>query len=344
MTEIKQPPRVPKDLASIVKPEELVDVIEMTPLTLHDRRLYNLLLGNAWNTILQGGQHQIPYTDLTKYLNSHNYDIPASLRRLMSAIVAISIPNNRNGQEATRQVALLGANETEIVRRGMVFYSFPPELIKIVQDSKAFARIHTDVMFKLSSKYSLALYEFLQRRKNLSHIFYEVVSVEELRGLLGVPKDTLKAFGHLNDKAIKPSIKEVSFLSDYEITAEPIRTLRAVTHVKFSWSRKEELGSKIAAVEELQRSEVGRKARMKGTVESIAANPPPQLPFQRMVTALDINVDVLEKAKQLCIQARTGWDIYVILNEFVEYAQKNPPQNVNGAFIGFVKKKIEKRP
>jgi hypothetical protein len=34
--------------ASIVKPGELIDVVEMTPLTLQDRRIYNELIGNAW--------------------------------------------------------------------------------------------------------------------------------------------------------------------------------------------------------------------------------------------------------------------------------------------------------
>ena len=44
-------PRVPESLDSIIKPEELVDIVEMTPLTLQDRRIYNLLIGNAWNSI-----------------------------------------------------------------------------------------------------------------------------------------------------------------------------------------------------------------------------------------------------------------------------------------------------
>ena len=96
--------------------------------------------------------------------------------------------------------------------------------MKIIRNTQIFARLHTRVMFELSSKYSLALYEFLQRRKNLRYVSrYEVLSVAEVRGLLGVASGRLKAFGHLNDKAIRPAAKEVSFLTDYEITAEPIR-------------------------------------------------------------------------------------------------------------------------
>ena len=36
---------------TLVKPGELVDLVEVTPLTLADRRIYNQLLENAWDAI-----------------------------------------------------------------------------------------------------------------------------------------------------------------------------------------------------------------------------------------------------------------------------------------------------
>ena len=222
-------PKVPKSLESIVKPEELVDIIEMTPLTLQDRRIYNLLIGTAWNRIFDQKTHEIARSALTGYVDSNNQDVGASLRRLMSAIVVIKIRNNANGRPSTRQIQLLGPNDIE--ERGPIQYSFPPELVKIIRNTRIFARLQTQVMFALSSKYSLSLYEFLQRRKGLRHVAYEVLTVEEVRGVLGVPKGKLKAFCHLHDKAIRPAAREVSHLSDTEITATPIRTCRAVTHI-----------------------------------------------------------------------------------------------------------------
>ena len=35
--------------SSLIKPGELVDLVEMTPLTLNDRRIYNQLLAHAWD-------------------------------------------------------------------------------------------------------------------------------------------------------------------------------------------------------------------------------------------------------------------------------------------------------
>ena len=41
----------PANYGEIVKPGELVDIVELSPLTLADRRIYNLLIANAWDRI-----------------------------------------------------------------------------------------------------------------------------------------------------------------------------------------------------------------------------------------------------------------------------------------------------
>lgn len=341
-------PKVPDDLSSIVKPEELVDIVEMTPLTLQDRRIYNLLLGNAWNDIFNEERHTISRKLLTKHVESNNQDIAASLRRLMSAIVQIRIRRNRNGEAAVRQVALLGSNEIES-RGAHVSYAFPPELVKIIKDTQIFARLHTQVMFQLSSKYSLALYEFLQRRKNLQYIDYEVMPVAEVRGLLGVPVKKLKSFGHFNKYALQAAAAEVSYLTEYEIQAEPVRTGRNVTHIRFAWKRKTDLGAQIEAVEELERSKAGRKARMQGRVETVESDMGDAFDVltssQKTDFSLLISADAMELARKLAYDAGTGWDIYAIESQFVEYAQKKGlPDNPDGAFIGFVRNKVKKAP
>ena len=330
-------PKVPSDLSSIVKPEELVDIVEMSPLTLQDRRIYNLLIGNAWNRIMSDKEHVISRNELTRYVDSHNQDIEGSLRRLMAAIVVIRIRNNKNGNPATRQMQLLAENDIE--DRGPITYKFPDALIKIIKDTQIFARLHTEVMFQLSSKYSLSLYEFLQKRKNMDFVRSETLTVDEVRGILGVGTNKLKSFGHLNDKAIKPALEEVSFLTEYDITAEPLRTGRSVTHIRFSWNKKTDIGAQIAAVEELERSKIGRRSRQLQTVEMVETITYSQKSDFRVSSIL------LEKAREIALHANTGWDIYTSESEFYQYiGAKGMPNNPEGAFIGFVKKKVQKAP
>lgn len=330
-------PTVPKDLSTIVKPEELVDIVEMTPLTLQDRRIYNLLVGNAWNDILTKGQHTIGRKQLTAHVNSNNQDISASLRRLMSSIVQIKIRGNKNGEQSLRQIALLGSNEIEA--QGEVTYSFPPDLVKIIKNTQVFARLHTKVMFELSSKYSLSLYEFLQKRKNLTYVNSEKLTLEEARGLLGVPKNTLASFGHFNDKALKPATKEVSYLTDYDIEAHPIRTGKKVTHIQFTWKRKSDIGAQISAVEELERSKVGRQSRIDKNSANLELELPP------ITRTRHVPIETLMAGKKIAIAAGTGWDIHGIQAEFFDYIAKvGEPDDLDAAFIGFVKKKVVKHP
>jgi len=345
-TNITRRPKVPTGLESIVKPEELVDIVEMTPLTLNDRRAYNLLLGNAWNDIQdRKKKHLLPRHEITKHIESNNQDIAASMRRLMAAIVVVNIKNNKNGKPAKRQIPLLGV--TEVEAGGMIEYVFPPQLIDIVEKTQIFARIHTKVMFALSSKYSLALYECIQKRMNLKFVTEEIFELDEFRKLLGVPDGKLTTFGNLNKYAIKPAVKEVSFLSDCNVSADPIKTGRAVTHIKISWQKKEDVGAQIAAVEELERSSVGRKERMNGLAESGSnvtafsqkTNSSLKNPSQHLTG------EQIEQGRKIAREAGTGWDIYAVQSEFLSFIEsKGQPENLAGAWIGFVKKKTQKAP
>ena len=48
------------DHGSMIKPAELIDVIEISPLTLTDRRIYNTLIANAWDRSTSPSPTQSP--------------------------------------------------------------------------------------------------------------------------------------------------------------------------------------------------------------------------------------------------------------------------------------------
>ena len=58
-----------------------------------------------------------------------------------------------------------------------------------------------------------------------------------------------------------------------------------------------------------------------------------------------ISSQTMKRAKDLVIKAGTGWDLCAIVEQFYSFMEsKEPPNNINGAFIGFVKNKISRRP
>ena len=131
-------------------------------------------------------------------------------------------------------------------------------------------KLELEVLRAFSSKYALALYEAVARRVRLQHICSERFDLDDFRELLGVEHNKLTTYGNLNQYAIKPALLEVNALSDFLVSAQPMKSGRRVIGVMIGWSVKDIEGRKTAYTE-LQRSRIGRRSRMAGTVEAINA-------------------------------------------------------------------------
>lgn len=316
---------------SIVKPGELVDIVEMMPLTLNDRRIYNLLVAHAWDEIDQPKKHVIPKRDLQLSDHKGTDRLGDSINRLMSTIVKVRVL--QGGVWVTQKVQLLGSNMEPESSDGMVSYEFPSDLRKIIMESTIFARLHRKIMLDLSSKYSLALYEMIQKRGNLNRTFEEI-SLEDLRGFLGVPKDKLTSWINLKNKALTPAIAEVSALSHFTVSYVPIKGgARQFTGVRLSWQPKP-----LDDVKQLEHSldymKPGRRGRQAGS-DKPKVDPVPTL-------ELFIRADTLEKAKRIC----PGYDVYFIEREWQRWASSKSerPNNSDAAFLAFCKRYVERNP
>ncbi|MEM8831043.1 MAG: replication initiation protein [Cyanobacteria bacterium P01_G01_bin.19] len=330
---------------TFIKPGELIDVVELTALTLQDRRIYNMLLAHAWDSIEEDKVHEVAKKDLRHESDSVNFRVSQSLDRLMSAFVKVKL--DRNGRTVIQRISLLGTNEEERHQDGIFRYKFPSELRDIVKQSTVFARLQKTIMYAFKCKYALALYEIVQKRGQLKYKHFEDFTLEEFRGLLGVPPGKLLKFSNFNAWAIKPAVKEVNFLSDYTVVVEPVKKGRTVYAIKLSWMPKNQSDMKCV-FQELERSTIGRQARMEGTVEQIdGANftPHSEKIATKKKSEILLDAHTLEKARDIAYKAGTGWDIYAIEKEFIEYSRtKGKPHNINAAFLGFVRKKVENRP
>ena len=125
-------------------------------------------------------------------------------------------------------------------------------------------------MLALSSKYALALYEMIQKRGNLTHVWTETFDIERLKDLLGVPKDRLKAYKNFKAKALSPAVLEVNGLSNYGVKFKEVKKARAVKQIQIAWHQKS-IDELKGAFKELKQPRVGRKARLSGTVDNVHA-------------------------------------------------------------------------
>jgi hypothetical protein len=258
---------------SIVKAAELMEIRGAASLTLHDRRVLNLLIQNAGTRICDEVEHVIAIRDL-RGNHKGGERSKDSVGRLMRVILEVPC-KGRNGKPATKMLPFLAettVSDDDEDPTGEVVYYFSKGIRAIVKNSTVWGKLRTEVIFAFTSKYSLALYELISKRIHLKHIWQEDFTLTDFRALLGVPADKLQRTPDLLRFAVRAAETEVNGLADFGVKIEPIRAggqkRGTVTGFRLSWWRKNPDQLK-EAYSELQRSKVGRIARLTETVEQV---------------------------------------------------------------------------
>lgn len=129
------------------------------------------------------------------------------------------------------------------------------------------------------SKYSVSLYENIAQMVNLERKQFHDYSIAEFRDLMGVLDGQYKTFGEFNKHVLKPAVMEINALASFTIGVLPIKEGKRVVRLKVNWMHKD-AGALQAAIREIESTKVGRKARIAGTVETIA---PPIQSIERLM-------------------------------------------------------------
>lgn len=208
-------------------------------LTLLQRKLSNVLLLNAYDTLISRQSHRIDARTLCMMIgyNSNDMDtLKQSLRGLAETVAEWDMLDEQGRQEWGVSALLSYAK----LRDGVCEYAYSPALAEKLHDPKVFALINLNIQRQFTGGHALALYENCFRFiKTGSTGWWEL---EIFRRLMGVDdSDYYKVFKQLNAKVIKPAVAEVNKVSDIVITPEIRKEGRAVTHIRFLISRNPQL-------------------------------------------------------------------------------------------------------
>ena len=236
----------------------------------------------------------------------------------------------------TREFSYYDEDLGEVVRRqwlievrygrkdGSLAYHYNPLLKKELQKLvRRFTSYFLTNVSSMKSIYSIRIYEIAIMYLNASGqhktVFHKEIAT--LKHNLDI-EDKYQEMYNFKARVLERARKEINKLSDITIKYEVIKRGRTPHEIKFIVTRKKGLG-------------IERKQRQR-TFEGHATPipPTPKVPMQ-----------ALEEGKALVLKAGTGWDLYAIEQEFYEHMRKNGlPNNLHGAFIGFVKKKVLRCP
>ena len=201
-------------------------------------------------------------------------------------------------------------------KAGFIKIYFNPEIEEYLHNLKNnFTTYYIDQVSKFRRFYSVRFYEliimYLNRSKSSSTAF--VIDIRDIRDIFDI-SDKYPSFSKLRKYVIDPSFAEINNLSDLNVSYKTIKHGRSPVQLKISAT-----GSKHA----LEKKAIHETASIEKRVSSRA----------------------IENAKKIVFMANTGWDIYSIEQQFYDYIKsKGEPNNLDGAFIGFVKKKVVKVP
>jgi plasmid replication initiation protein len=261
----------PKHMGKIIKPRELVDIVELTPLSRSETILYNQLLGHAWNNITTNDVHKVLKASL-RGSHGSNDRLEEAFDTLMSARAKIRVRDPDTGDMATIRISLLGTNRVEDRKDGYFYYTFPPDLLVVFSQSNAWATLKSHIMYALRSKYSIRLYEMIERRISLIKQSEEFTP-DEMRALLGVPSGKLERFADFNKYCLKPAFDEVNQLCDFNVEVMPVKKGHTVEKLFLTWMKKSPDALRRAH-DEREKSRVGRRARRSNAVDMITFDIP----------------------------------------------------------------------
>lgn len=198
----------------------------------------NNLVYHAYDSLLTQEIHQISTSQLAKdvgFDSKNTKFLKDQIRQLIEITVEWNVL--KNGNEVWRASSMLAEAEID---GGIIKYSFPPMLRKMLYDPKVFSVINLHIQKRFNSGYAYSLYENVYRYKNVGST--GMLELETWKKLLGVDEnsDVYKEYKHFNNQILKPAIVEVNEVTDIEITPE-FKTLgRKVIGIKFMIKVKED--------------------------------------------------------------------------------------------------------
>lgn len=200
-------------------------------LSLLQRKLSNVLLLNAYDSLREAGRFQIDARTLCMLAgyNSNDFDtLKESLRGLAETVAEWDMLDEAGQQEWGVSSLLSYAK----LKGGVCEYAYSPALAEKLADPKVFALINLNIQRRFTSGHALALYENCYR-------FHRTGStgwwpLETFRRLMGVDDSAYyQTYKHLNAKIIKPAVAEVNRTSNIVVTPEVRKRGRAVTDIRF---------------------------------------------------------------------------------------------------------------
>lgn len=202
-------------------------------LTLVQRKLANVLLYNAYDSLVKRRTHTIPVPIMCAMLGWEGSNKIEHLKEALQALATTTIEFNLKedgGKDVWRVMSMISFGE---IKEGTCTYRYDEYLAERLYDPAIFAVINLQVQRKFDSGQALNLYENCLRFKDTTSGSTGWWTLEFIRNVIGAISSHYDDFRRLNSKAIKPAVEQINNESDIVLTPELKKEGRSVVAVRF---------------------------------------------------------------------------------------------------------------
>lgn len=201
-------------------------------LTLVQRKLANVLLYSAYDSLLSKRTHTIPLSIMCNMLGWDESNKLEHLKEALQKLAETSIQFNlkEDGKDVWRVMSMISFGE---IKDGFCTYRYDEYLAERLFDPVMYAVINLSVQKKFDSGHALNLYENCLRFKDTQSGSTGWWTLEFLRDVMGATGPHYDEFFRLNSKAIKPAVEQINRESDILLTPEFKKTGRSVSEIRF---------------------------------------------------------------------------------------------------------------
>jgi hypothetical protein len=214
-------------------------------ITLTQRKVYNALLFNTKKQLLKDSNKRIFEIELTELekiadiKNTNRVYFKKEINDLMDKVIEFDIIDNDdlNNIDSDRSHFISRVK----IKNGVIQYEFSSLILEMIDKPNIFTLLELNQINTLTSKFSLALYEFLKDRKN----FIPKITITDCKKLLVGDIELYNEFRNFRLRVLEVATNEITEKTDLIASYELIKHKNTYTHIIFKSVQKEQESNAI---------------------------------------------------------------------------------------------------
>lgn len=216
-------------------------------LTLNQRKIANILLKNAYSTLISHEQHTIQVRDLLCQLGwKASSNSTESLKDDLRILNTTQLEWNIFKRDRKRSWSISTLLASAKIENGTIFYSYSSTMRQALYNPNIYAKLDLMVQQKIRNKHSIVLWEYIMCELSAigkRQMITKWLFLDDLRKILGLQNSsTYNSFNALH-RLIKPAIEEINQKSEINVFLEFQKECRSVRALRFVITRSEQISA-----------------------------------------------------------------------------------------------------